>query len=154
MKVYVVISIEQEKSFKVSSIEPLGVYSDFETAMKYVDKLQGSRDALYPQIPKEDREVVFDVFEFEVDKEPILLSYLKSQEKLVSEMVDKTIENLMRDGLIEQLIGEDGHFYYELTKKGEGKANKLRGLFSKKSKWKKLDSFQEFFDDEDELDAN
>ena len=54
----------------------------------------------------------------------------------------------MKDGLIEQLIGEDGRFYYELTKKGKGKAKKLKDLLSKNPRWNE-DSFRDFIDDED-----
>ena len=45
---------------------------------------------------------------------------------------------LMKKGMIEQLIGEDGHFYYELTEKGKKLADK-KALFPKQVKdWKRF----------------
>jgi DNA-binding PadR family transcriptional regulator len=34
--------------------------------------------------------------------------------------------DLMKDGIIDQLVGEDGHFYYKLTEKGKAKGRKLK----------------------------
>ena len=110
--VYVLVSFESftTKTGKSFSIEPQGVYHDLNQALDYADEL----DKLTPK--KKHYDVVYDVLEFNVGKEPQLLDFMK-------------------EGLVDQLVGEDGNFYYLLTKRGETVAKsipkKIRDMFKK-----------------------
>ena len=53
--------------------------------------------------------MVYNVSEFEVDAPPHNAWKDHSEE----------VKNLMDMGIIDQLIGEDGNFYYRLTEKGK-----------------------------------
>ena len=46
---------------------------------------------------------------------------------ITSKDLENTIERLIKQGLMQALIGEDGYFYYELTDLGEQEAKKLGG---------------------------
>jgi len=115
MKVYIIVSITADGSpLNVSfSIEPVGVCSTLESALDYVNELDN-----YTHDGK-DTETAYDVFEFEVAKEPVLLDWLKKEKKILEESVQQSIMELMKKGLVDQLIGEDGHFYYTLTDLGK-----------------------------------
>ena len=39
--------------------------------------------------------------------------------------IDDTLQDLMNSGEVDQLVGEDGHFYYKLTPKGEETAKRI-----------------------------
>ena len=114
MKVYAIVSITAEgKLIPNYSVEPLGIYSTLEEALDYVDQLEEST----PKSPS--IETAYDVFEFELGKEPTLLKYLKAQQKIVEESIQESIMGLMKKGYVDQLVGEDGHFYYTLTDFGK-----------------------------------
>lgn len=114
MKVYAIVSITAEgKLIPNYSVEPLGIYPTLEEALDYVEQLEQST-------PKEPSiETAYDVFEFELGKEPTILKYLKAQQKIVEESIQESIMGLMKKGYVDQLIGEDGHFYYTLTDFGK-----------------------------------
>ena len=95
------------------SVEPLGIYSTLEEALDYSGQLEENT-------PKSSSiETVYDVFEFTLGEEPTLLKFLKAQQKMVEESVQESIITLMKKGYVDQLIGEDGHFYYTLTDFGK-----------------------------------
>ncbi len=79
------------------SVETVGIYS---TQTKAMEALRG--------LPPESHNMVYNISEFEVDAAP-------------SNSFDysKEVKNLMDLGIIDQLVGEDGHFYYKLTDKGK-----------------------------------
>tara|TARA_Y100000004_G_C8766865_1_gene349021 strand:- start:137 stop:535 length:399 start_codon:yes stop_codon:yes gene_type:complete len=114
MKVYVIVSITAEGNLIPSySVEPLGIYSTLEEALDYSGQLEENT-------PKSSSiETVYDVFEFTLGEEPTLLKFLKAQQKMVEESVQESIITLMKKGYVDQLIGEDGHFYYTLTDFGK-----------------------------------
>ena len=129
--VYVLVSFESftTKSGKSFSIEPQGVYFDLEEALDYADEL----DKLTPK--KKHYDVVYDVLEFNVGKEPQLLDFMKKAKKYQEDNTTAILIELMKEGLVDQLIGEDGNFYYHLTKEGETVAKnipkKIRDMFKK-----------------------
>ena len=111
---YVIILIEK---FKDSySVEPVGVYTDLEIALDYTDKLE---DMIKPPKGSKKPYAIFDILEFEIDKKPILLEYMQKDKDRLESGVEKMLIKLMKKGLVDQLIGEDGHFYYVLTDSGK-----------------------------------
>ena len=111
---YVIILIEK---FKDSySVEPVGVYTDLEMALDYTDKLE---DMIKPPKGSKKPYAIFDILEFEIDKKPILLEYMQKDKDRLESGVEKMLIKLMKKGLVDQLIGEDGHFYYVLTDSGK-----------------------------------
>ena len=111
---YVIILIEK---FKDSySVEPVGVYTDLEVALEYTDKLE---DMIKPPKGSKKPYAIFDILEFEIDKKPILLEYMQKDKDRFENGVEKMLIKLMKKGLVDQLIGEDGHFYYVLTDSGK-----------------------------------
>ena len=91
------------------SIETIGIYS---TQKKAMDALR--------ELPPETNSMVYNISEFKVDAPPTN-----------SNDYAKEIKNLMDMGVVDQLVGEDGKFYYRLTEKGkkmaEGKHDDLDG---------------------------
>ena len=79
------------------SLETIGIYSTQEKALKALR-----------QLPMENENMVYNISEFEVDAPPHN-AWDNSTE----------IKNLMDMGIIDQLVGEDGNFYYRLTEKGK-----------------------------------
>jgi len=121
-KVYIIVMIssqgKQDPSF---SVEPLGVYSELEIAMDYVDKLESATTNDKSMF----EETVYDVMEFDMDGEPLMLSWLKKEKQIMEETVQNAILQLMKEGLVDQLVGEDGHFYYTLTEIGKAKMKNM-----------------------------
>ena len=127
---YVIILIEK---FKDSySVEPVGVYTDLEIALDYTDKLE---DMIKPPKGSKKPYVMFDILEFEIDKKPMLLEYMQKDKDRLENGVEKMLVKLMKKGLVDQLIGEDGHFYYVLTDSGKkiikGLPQHIRNYFDK-----------------------
>ena len=121
-KVYVIVMIVSEGKVKPSfSIEPIGVYSDVETALDYVDKLES--------VTTNDKsmfeETIYDIMEFDMDGEPLMLSWLKKEKQMLEDTIQDAVLKLMQDGLVDQLIGEDGNFYYTLTDVGKDKMKSM-----------------------------
>lgn len=115
-QIYVIIMIE--KFIDSYSVEPLGVYTDLELALNYADELEN--EVKPPSGMKGKKPVaVFDILEFDIDEEPLLLKHLKQDTKNLESGVQKMIVSLMKKGYVDQLIGEDGHFYYVLTESGK-----------------------------------
>ena len=155
MKIYTIIWIM--KLDNLYSMEPIGNYTDMETALAHVSKLE----ELWSKLGNNKyEEAVFDIIDFELDEQPYLLDYLKNVDttlqndvsgqliklmgkghkfdKLMGEdglgqtlndgLSDQLIK-LMNEGLVDQLVGEDGHFYYRLTDSGKKIAIKNRKKF-------------------------
>ena len=110
--VYVVVSIMSEQDD--FTVEPLGVYSDVNDAMKWADELEANtmNDSL-------KSETMYDVLEFELNKKPFILDWLKKKKQVMLDSIEKTMIKLMKEGHVDQLVGEDGHFYYTLTESGK-----------------------------------
>jgi len=120
--VYVVVMIASEIGTESISIDPVGAYSSMEIAFEYVEKLEKS-------LPKMQGECIFDIFEFELDEKPFLLEFFKTKAKIQMKAendITKALLDLMKKGVVDQLIGEDGRFYYVLTEKGKETAKKTK----------------------------
>ena len=114
MKVYAIVSITAVgKLIPNYSVEPLGIYPTLEEALDYVEQLEEAT----PKSPS--LETAYDVFEFELGEEPPILKYLKAQQKILHESIQESIVGLMKKGYVDQLVGEDGYFYYKLTDFGK-----------------------------------
>lgn len=122
-KVYVIVMIVSEgTTIKPSfSVEPLGVYSDVELALDYINKLE--------KLTTDDnsmfKETVYDIMEFDMDGEPLMLSWLQKEKQMLEQTIQDAVLKLMQDGLVDQLIGEDGNFYYTLTDVGKDKMKSM-----------------------------
>lgn len=121
---YVIIAISTYND--TVNVEPIGVYSSLENAVKYINELK-----------KFNSVYVFDVLEYEVDCAPHLLKFLNKEKESYENMIEEDIINLMNQGLLDQLIGEDGHFYYSITEKGKEYLINTKKNFNKFFKKKK-----------------
>jgi DNA-binding HxlR family transcriptional regulator len=131
-KLYVIVMVQANVNIKEFSLEPLGIYRDLDLALNYVNKLEKA-------IPKSEvSESIFDVLEFTIDEEPIMLEFFTKQKLIMQESLEEALIKLMKNGVIDQLVGEDGHFYYRLTKLGKDRVKKIpdqiKKFFRKKRK--------------------
>ncbi len=118
MKIYVIVSIIAEGKVRTSfSVEPVGAYSTLEKALEYVNELEANTS----QDPTKFIETAYDIFEYDLDEEPLILSYLKKETHALQDEMQQAVIELMDKGYVDQLIGEDGHFYYTLTDMGKDK---------------------------------
>ena len=116
MVVYVIVSIINEgKKEPTFSVEPLGVYTELEQAVEYVNELDNST----VQDSSMFIETIYDILEFQLDERPLILDWLKKEKQLYVDKIEKNLIELMRKGYVDQLVGEDGHFYYTLTESGK-----------------------------------
>lgn len=116
MKVYVIVSITAEgKVLTNFSVEPVGVCSTLEKALEFVNELEANTY----QDTKMFSETAYDIFEYELDEEPLILGFLKKEMQILQDGIQKAVMDLMSKGYVDQLIGEDGHFYYTLTDMGK-----------------------------------
>ena len=114
------------------SMEPLGVYTDIETAMEYLASLE----ELTIDTSKED---FFDVISYRLNGKPDLITLLEEKKRELEEALENALLRLMQRGDIDQVIGEDGEFYYKLTDFGKSKANTLKNKISKFKRRNKKD---------------
>jgi hypothetical protein len=129
MKVYVIVSIIAEgKVITNFSVEPVGVCSTLEKALEYVNELEENTH----QDPKMFKETAYDIFEFDLDEEPLMLSFLKKEMELIQDGIEQVVMELMEKGYVDQLIGEDGNFYYTLTNIGKDNMDEQIKKFFKK----------------------
>ena len=103
MKIYVLEVIMG--SPESLSVETIGVYSTKKSALRALSKL-----------PAETTELVYNIEIFDVDAEP---------RDIFQDLYDD-VKNLMDRGVIDQLIGEDGRFYYVLTEDGKKWAKMIK----------------------------
>ena len=130
MKIYTIIWIMKLDS--LYSMEPIGNYTDMETALAHVSKLE----ELWSTLGHDKyEEAIFDIIDFELDETPYLLDYLTKAGTALTDGVSDQLIKLMGEGLVDQLVGEDGNFYYRLTDSGKKNADKsLKNI----TKWKKF----------------
>tara|TARA_A100001515_G_scaffold98096_1_gene78950 strand:+ start:549 stop:953 length:405 start_codon:yes stop_codon:yes gene_type:complete len=122
MKVYVIVSITAEgKVLTNFSVEPVSVCSTLEKALDYVNELEKNTY----QDPKMYSETAYDIFEFDLDEEPLILGFLKKEMQLLQDGIQQAVMELMNKGYVDQLIGEDGNFYYTLTDMGKDKMKSM-----------------------------
>lgn len=121
MTVYLVIRI---KDLGVDfTTDTMGVYEDEDEACEWMEKLE----KLNPEL-----DVIFDVIEFELNDQPVIFDFMVEQRESLIDTMNDTLISLMKKELIEQYVGEDGVFYYELTKKGKSTMKNVPGKILKK----------------------
>ena len=106
-KIYVVLMVIAKDEF--FSIEPIGVYSSLKRAsenMKECNKYIS---------PHSSKSTAFEIIDMELNAEANFLTWYKE----AVDMLDNETKSLMDKGYIDQLVGEDGEFYYTLTDKGK-----------------------------------
>ena len=101
--------------------EPVALYDNFEDAAywleKLVDQIAGTAD---------EGKVHFDILGMEINPSPPqLLTDLKKEEQILRDTIETILIKLMKQGLVDQLIGEDGKFYYEITDAGREKMDTM-----------------------------
>jgi hypothetical protein len=119
-EIHVVVMIDMTENS--SEIEPLGVFSDQEAAQECINNL--TKLNTEPQR-------VFTTIVMGLNAEPDLLTKMKADHEKRQEAIDNILMRLMKDDLIEQLIGEDGNFYYRVTEKGKAARSKFPEQFRK-----------------------
>tara|TARA_Y100000310_G_scaffold159505_1_gene159066 strand:+ start:230 stop:580 length:351 start_codon:yes stop_codon:yes gene_type:complete len=86
------------------SIETIGMYTTKLRAIQAMEKLPAPTD-----------ELVYNIEQFKVDDEP----------RDIFQDSHQDVKRLMDEGIIDQLVGEDGRFYYVLTQLGNEIAKKI-----------------------------
>lgn len=108
MKAYVVIeypNIEEITDIIEDAIMPfvVGIFSKKSIARKVIENL----------IDKNKNKFLYFIEEYQVNN-----IYYKTEEELEKE-VSESVEKMVKEGILDYKIGEDGQFYFEVTKKGE-----------------------------------
>lgn len=122
--VFIIVMVSYDDKSDSIAIDPVSVHSELEVAMNYAEKLEGfnkTNNFLQPM----GIETTYDVLEFYLDEPPMLLTLFENKKKQLEESVEQTIISLMKEGIVDQLIGEDGYFYYKLTDKGKIKLDDM-----------------------------
>lgn len=111
MKLYIILLIAVDDS--VLSLEPVGVFSTVKKANSWIKKLESLT------VLSDEYNIVYDIIEYDLDTEPPLMEWLKQRQEKNQQNIEESIADLMKKGMIDQLVGEDGHFYYTLTDLGK-----------------------------------
>lgn len=98
--------IEKNESF---SIEPIGVYSSLKRATK------NRKECKRYISPTNEKNTIFEIMDFELNEDAKFLTWYRE----AVDILDNETKSLMDKGYIDQLVGEDGEFYYTLTNKGK-----------------------------------
>jgi hypothetical protein len=91
------------------SIEPVGVYSSLKMAKKNMKECQKYIS------PSHEKTTAFEVVDMIMNKEASFIQWYRE----ATSILENETKSLMDKGYIDQLIGEDGEFYYTITEKGE-----------------------------------
>jgi hypothetical protein len=91
--------------------EPCEVYEDLEDALHWVGELEA--------LNEDPQNVIFDLIEFEEDEEPLILGDMRERRQKLLDLEGKTLEKLIKKGMVEQLVDEEGRFCYEITSKAK-----------------------------------
>ena len=131
--IFVIVCVEITLDDKVGhsySIEPVGVFEDLEEAIDYASKLEDLHHS------PDNTDTSYDVLDFNLNEKPKILSFLEKTTRSLEDEITSVLMSLMDKGYVEQLVGDDGRFYYELTEMGQGIAEEMpklvRELFRRK----------------------
>lgn len=101
------------------TIDPVALYDNPQDALEWAAELEmeisGTAD---------EETTYFDVMVMDVNQRPALLDQLREERELMRDTIEKILIKLMKDGLVDQLIGEDGRFYYICTDLGREELEK------------------------------
>lgn len=87
--------------------EPIGIYSSFDLANKYLDKVHGLLAVA------SNKTVVLNVLKFDLDDKPQVLE----NKTVLNDVIAEQLYSLYSSNILEQMIDTDGTFSYQLTKK-------------------------------------
>lgn len=88
-----------------------GVFTDEKKAREIYDNFEDIYSEYADEIEDEDPTEKFNVSMIEVPINTICVGQCQSQDE-----IDEALESLVKKGLIEPLIGEDGEFYFRQVK--------------------------------------
>lgn len=114
-KVYVLTMISFDDDIIQS--DPVGVYSSLSKGMAELIKLEEKLETAHVD------DVFYDLHIFKLNESPHMPEYV--EEKLNK---DEIAMDFMKKGYVEQLIGDDGRFYYRLTEKGNQYKNYIKSF--------------------------
>jgi len=90
-------------------IEGVGIYSSEKKAEYF-------RAMCEKELTDEEREcIMFEYREIELNQEP---EFVMSQQEHL-DIVSESLTEMVKEDLLDQLVGEDGDFYYRITEKGK-----------------------------------
>ena len=92
-------------------VETIGIYSTERLAEHY--KNMCTRDLTMD----EKKWMIFEHRPVALDRSPDFIT-MHGSDISIQDEVDKILFKMVKKGYLEQLVGEDGKFYYELTNKG------------------------------------
>jgi len=118
--IHIIVMVTFDPDSDSITIDPLSVHSNLNDALLYTQKLEefGTSNNFFSH---NGVEASYDVLEFYLDEPPIILKMLEKKRNALQNDVEQAIIGLMKKGIVDQLIGEDGHFYYKVTEKGKKK---------------------------------
>ena len=123
--IFVIVCVEftlDAKTGNSYSIEPVGVFDDLEEAIDYAAKLEDLHHS------PENVDTSYDVLDFNLNEKPKILSFLEKTTRSLEDEITSVLVSLMKKGYVEQLVGDDGRFYYELTEMGQNIAEEMPKL--------------------------
>ena len=100
------------------SIEPVGAYSSFKRAIKSLEECEEYIT------PKQAEFTTFEVISIELNAPAEFIEWFKK----ANDVLEQETKSLMDRGYVDQLIGEDGQFYYTLTDKGKKIAKYIKAI--------------------------
>ena len=100
------------------SIEPIGAYSSLKMANKYMKECHKYIS------PHHEKVTAFEVIDMTLNEEASFLQWYKE----AVDILDNETKSLMDKGYVDQLIGEDGEFYYTITNKGKKLEKYIRSV--------------------------
>ena len=111
-KIYTVIMIVKSGDIVPDFVmDTIGAYSTMKNALEAIKELEG-------EVPSDARlNTQFDVIPFDLDADPTILSMLRDPDEYM-DLLSEVYKDLMDEGYMDQLIGEDGNFHWVMTDKG------------------------------------
>ncbi len=99
-------------------MDPVGAYDDLDEATEWVDRLD--------KINTNPKHEIFDVIDFDIGDQPIIMDQMQKLWESTQDTRTKYVQDMMDKGWIDQLIGEDGNFYYKITPTGKKVVNRSK----------------------------
>ena len=112
-KIHIIFSYTFSEKFTQFDYDVIGAFTSIRRA----------REA-FRELPPETENLIYDVLSIPVNK---VITESESSAELFSDGTNSiVVEGLVKQGLVEPLIGEDGEFYFILTEEGKKVAEKRK----------------------------